>query len=94
MRASKLGRTRLVRLLAEYGAELDATAKFNLSALMPAVINGHTDIVRTLIEAGSDLGIRGGKAAAGFSGKTALAPAHHAESTSIIKLLGGAGAPE
>lgn len=44
-----MGQTQLVRILAEYGAQLDATAEFNLSALMPAVINGHTDIVQTLV---------------------------------------------
>jgi ankyrin repeat protein len=36
-----------------------------------AVIHGHIDIVRTLVEAGADLAIRG-SGAPGFSGKTAL----------------------
>ena len=45
-----MGQRDLVKLLADYGAELDAAAKFNLSALMLAVINGHTDIVQNLVK--------------------------------------------
>ena len=80
--------------MADYGAELDAAAKFNLSALMLAVINGHTDIVQNLVEAGADLGLRGSKSVPGFYEKTALALAHDAGRTAIIKLLTEAGAPE
>ena len=56
--------------LVSQGAELDHTAKFHLSAVMLAVINGHAHITRMLVDAGADLSIRG-SGAPGFHGKTA-----------------------
>ena len=53
-----------------YGADLNATAKYRLSALMLAVIAGHADVARRLVSAGADLTITG-SGAPGFEGKTA-----------------------
>jgi len=49
---------------------LDHTAKYGLSALMLAVIEGHVEIVRALVAAGADVALRG-TGAPGFAGKTA-----------------------
>jgi hypothetical protein len=51
-------------------ANLNATAKFGLSALMLAVVAGHTEIARRLARAGCDLSLRG-TGAPGFANKTA-----------------------
>ena len=59
MNAAYRGDTELVRLLVEKGANLNHTAKYNLSALMLAVINEHLDIVRVLVTAGADTKLKG-----------------------------------
>ena len=69
-------------------------AKYNLSALMLAVINGHAEVVRILIESGADLTIRGGKGAIGFYDKTALVLAKERGQELVINLLQEAGATE
>lgn len=71
MIAARLGLDATVEWLIEQGAQLDRTAKYHLSAVMLAVINGHVPVVSRLVDAGADLGIRG-TGAPGFSGKTAL----------------------
>ena len=71
MNAARDGRMDVVRWLIARGAELDHTAKFHLSALMLAVINGRDAIVGLLVDAGADRSIRG-SGAPGFDGKTAL----------------------
>jgi uncharacterized protein len=70
MRASHEGRADAVTLLIAQGAALDHTSKFGLSALMLAVICGHSRIARALVTAGADTAIRG-TGAPGFLGKTA-----------------------
>jgi ankyrin repeat protein len=60
----------LVETLIENGADLNVTAKYNLSALMLAVIAGDRRIARMLARAGADLSIKG-SGAPGFAGKTA-----------------------
>jgi ankyrin repeat protein len=59
----------VVSLIA-HGAQLDVTAKYGLSALMLAVVNGHAEIARDLTRAGADLSLVG-SGAPGFAGKTA-----------------------
>ena len=53
MNAAREGRTSVVRCLLMHHPDLDHTAKYRLSAVMLAVINGHVEIVRALVEAGS-----------------------------------------
>jgi ankyrin repeat protein len=86
MIAARDGRTASVRWLIEHGANLDHTAKFNLSALMLAVINGRDAIVGLLADAEADRTIRG-TGAPGFDGKTALDIALAAKRTIMIALL-------
>jgi ankyrin repeat protein len=93
MYASRVGNIDLVLLLVESGADLNIAAKYNLSALMLAIINGQSEIVRILIEAGADLTIRG-KGAIGFDGKTALILAKERGQERTISLLQLAGAKE
>jgi ankyrin repeat protein len=71
MVAAKRGDTETVRWLVAHGASLDRVAKFRLSALMLAVVNGHLDVARILADAGADLTLRG-SGAPGFAGKRAL----------------------
>ena len=70
MLAARDGNIDVVRLLVKHDAKLDTTAKYNLSALMLAVVNRHEEIALALARAGASLEIRG-TGAPGFHGKTA-----------------------
>ncbi len=70
MLAARHGWVEVVRLLLEYNAGLDVTAKYGLSALMLAVVNHHLDVAKELIDAGANTQLRG-SGAPGFAGKTA-----------------------
>ena len=70
MLAAHRGQQALLEVLIENGADLNVTAKYHLSALMLAVVAGHTEIARRLAQAGADRDIRG-TGAPGFAGKTA-----------------------
>ncbi len=70
MLAARHGWGEVVRLLLEYNAGLDVTAKYGLSALMLAVVNHHLDVAKELIDAGANTQLRG-SGAPGFTGKTA-----------------------
>jgi hypothetical protein len=74
------------RLLIERAALLDHTAKYGLSAIMLAVVNGHVEIVRLLAQACADLALHG-SGAPGFHDKTALdlAEARGADATNLNK---------
>jgi ankyrin repeat protein len=71
MIAARDGLTPVVRWLVEHGVDLKHTAKFHLSALMLAVINGRDAIVGILVDAGANRSLQGA-GAPGFHGKTAL----------------------
>jgi ankyrin repeat protein len=70
MLAAHHGYREMVETLVEGGADLNVTAKYNLSALMLAVTAGHAAVARLLARAGADLRVRG-SGAPGFAGKTA-----------------------
>lgn len=70
MLAARHGRTSIADLLIAGGADLDVTAKYGLSALMLAVVNGHIDIALALIDAKANISLKG-TGAPGFAGKTA-----------------------
>jgi ankyrin repeat protein len=86
MIAARDGKTEAVRWLVAHGAELDHTAKFHLSALMLAVINGRDAIVGILADAGADRTIEG-SGAPGFDGKTALDIARGGNREIMVALL-------
>jgi len=71
-----------VRWLTAHGADLNHTAKYHLSALMLAVINGRDAIVGILVDAGADRSIEGSEAP-GFAGKTALDIARGGKATAV-----------
>ena len=86
MLSSKAGDAAVVRLLIALGAALDITAKYNLSALMIAVINNHSDIVEALLKAGANRSLTG-TGAPGFFDKTALDLAEAAGRMDIAEML-------
>ena len=59
MAASLNGHTEVVKLLHEYGSQVDLQNKNGLSALMVASENRHTEVVKLLHEFGAqvDLGV-------------------------------------
>jgi ankyrin repeat protein len=57
-----------VRWLIAHGADLNHTAKYHLSALMLAVINGRDAIVGILVDAGADRSLRD-RSAPGFEAR-------------------------
>lgn len=86
--AAERGDAVAVRVLVEAGADLDRTAKYRLSALMLATINGHDSVAELLVQAGADTEIRG-SGAPSFAGKTALDLARDRGDESIARLFGG-----
>jgi hypothetical protein len=89
MNAAHEGRVELVRLLIDEGANLNVTAKYNLSALMLAIIAGHTEVAWLLIAAGADLNIR---STWGFGEQTALSLAEYGGHREIADLIRQKGA--
>ena len=76
------GRTSIVRLLLEHGADRDAQAPNGMTALMAAARNGHLSVVEALLASGADLARRdlAGKTAediAATVGNAAIADAIH-----------------
>jgi hypothetical protein len=69
-----------------HGATLDVTAKYGLSALMLAVVNGHVDVLRTLVRGGANLELQG-TGAPGFAGKTALDLARARDERGMVEVL-------
>ena len=86
MLAAAEGPAPVVEWLVTHGAKLDHTAKYGLSALMLAVIRGHPDVARLLIESGADRSVRG-TGAPGFCGKTALDLAIDQGASEMIEIL-------
>ena len=80
------GQTGLMVAAHKGHADLDHTAKFHLSALMLAVLNGRTEIVRALVDSGADRSIRG-SGAPGFYEKTALELAIDQQRPDLIAAL-------
>jgi ankyrin repeat protein len=90
MLAAKAGHRDVVEVLLRHRAELNHAAKFNLSALMLAVINNQLEIVTMLAAAGADRNIRG-TGAPGFHQKTALDLALAAGRVEIVQALSDTG---
>jgi uncharacterized protein len=86
MLAAGDGCGQVVDWLVERGAALNYTAKYGLSALMLAVIRGHTDVARKLTDAGTNIGLRG-TGAPGFAAKTALDLAVAGGDPEMIEIL-------
>jgi ankyrin repeat protein len=89
MNAAHTGKVELVRLLIEAGAALDITAKYNLSALMLAIVARHLDVAHLLIDAGAALDIR---STGDFGARTALSLAEASGQDEIAMFLKKNGA--
>jgi len=59
MNAVYWGNLETATLLVQHGAELNHTAKLNLTALFLAVIGNRPEFVKLLVEAGADPEIKG-----------------------------------
>lgn len=70
MLAAHAGHREVVEVLIFHRANLNTTAKYELSALMLPLIAGHAEVVRLLANAGTDLSVRG-TGPPGFACKTA-----------------------
>lgn len=88
MSAAAAGRTEIVRLLLERGADIEAQDADGRTALMSAVIMDHASVVQLLLTRGADT------AARDCQGHTALGWARHLEKQNVIPLLESSGAPE
>jgi uncharacterized protein len=71
MLAAHAGYGEVVEILIAHQANLNMTAKFGLSALMLALVAGHSEVAHLLAKAGADLSLRG-SGAPGFADKTAF----------------------
>jgi ankyrin repeat protein len=86
MLAALHGHAEVVRLLIERGANLDIAAKFNLTALMLAIVNMRESIALALIEAGADLEHQG-SGAPGFAGFSALDLARARDLVAVVAAI-------
>ena len=77
MVASKNGHTKIVKLLLEKGADVNA----KMTALMLAAANGHTEIIKLLLEKGADVNAKN------KYGSTALMFAAANGRTEIVQIL-------
>eukprot|EP00300_Choanocystis_sp_HF-7_P011332 c17415_g1_i4.p1 GENE.c17415_g1_i4~~c17415_g1_i4.p1 ORF type:complete len:146 (+),score=25.66 c17415_g1_i4:32-469(+) len=58
MNASMLGQTNILKVLIEYGADLNVKGKGGMTALMYAAFQNHVEVVQLLIASGADVTIR------------------------------------
>ncbi|KAJ7147877.1 ankyrin repeat-containing domain protein, partial [Mycena crocata] len=79
--ASGVGREREVRLLIEYGADVNEQGGFYGTALQVASINGHKEIMKLLLENEADV-----NAVDGYHG-TALHAASQGRRQNVVQLL-------
>lgn len=68
------------------GADANHTAKHGLTALMLAVVNGHVEVVRALLDGGADTKPHG-TGTSGFANRTALDLAVARGDAAIVALL-------
>jgi hypothetical protein len=87
--ASRNGQIRVVRLLLDRGADVNAREKeTETTALIAAAQQGHAEVVAVLLEKGADVHAKD------KAGKTALSEAKHYKHEHVVKLLQERGAPE
>jgi ankyrin repeat protein len=77
---AKRGRTTVVEYILDKGADPNARDNFNLTPLLRAVMEGHTEMARFLIAKGADI-------EATFEGNTSLIEATLQNNNELVKLL-------
>ena len=87
MMASTNGRTEVVKLLLDKGAEVNLKNNYGITALFMASANGHTEIVKLLLDKGAEVNVKNTD-----DGVTALFMASANGHTGIVKLLLDKGA--
>lgn len=85
-RAAEQGRTALVRLLLQRGAEAETSSPFGRTALGMACANGHADVVEVLLDSGADANRRD------LSGNLPIYHAGRGGHTAVVELLRHRGA--
>ncbi len=60
LKACKDGKFEDAQKWLERGADVNARAKYGMTALMKACVNGHTDVAQVLIERGADINAKDG----------------------------------
>ena len=86
MKSSKNGHTEVVKLLHDYGAQVDLQDNDGWSALMFASDNGHTEVIKLLHEHGAQVDLQNN------GGWSALMTASLNGHTEVVKLLNDYGA--
>ena len=81
MQAAVRGNRRLVKLLIKFGADVQATDMFGITALMKAAERGHCECVNCLIQAGAHVNEKD------MSGNTALMKATERGNIDCSELL-------
>lgn len=79
--AAQEGKTELVRFLLDNDAAVDAKDKLGETALLGAVVNGHREVIVSLMGKNADTTIKN------MAGKTPMQLAQHLERDDIAKLL-------
>jgi ankyrin repeat protein len=81
----------LAELLIEAGADANARRRDGITALHSAAYRGHLRVIRRLLAAGADAGIRARDDAGGHAGQTAAETARSQGQTAAAEFLGGLG---
>ena len=81
--AAEAGEAEIASILVKAGAAIDAVNRFNETPLYFAAYDGHTDVVRVLIEAGADRTIKNKE------GKDAVFAAQASMEDAVIELVCG-----
>eukprot|EP00300_Choanocystis_sp_HF-7_P011331 c17415_g1_i3.p1 GENE.c17415_g1_i3~~c17415_g1_i3.p1 ORF type:complete len:162 (+),score=35.76 c17415_g1_i3:32-517(+) len=81
MNASMLGQTNILKVLIEYGADLNVKGKGGMTALMYAAFQNHVEVVQLLIASGADVTIRSDK------NRTALGLAKDNGKTKVVEVI-------
>lgn len=78
--------TKIVRLLIDKSADMNAKDMFGMTALMHAAERGHNDVVKLLIDESTDVNAKDNR------GRTALSIAREEEYDNTVDVLRAAGA--
>jgi ankyrin repeat protein len=93
-RAAIVGAVGSIRVLLEYGADINRPAGDGDTPLMTAARAGHQEVVKTLIQSGADINLQTHHREAGGDELSALDIAEQEKKDAVVRLLRQAGAQE